>query len=545
MKRRGEARRFLSILWGEKKIGHARGHGHGHESRGKPPAPPKRFPPSLGGQGASPDFRARARARVRARFFPLLFLSGCMVGPNYTPPVLDVPDTWVGENTPDPTNEASLKTWWEVFQDPLLNKYITKAEECNYNLLVAEQNILRARAIKQISSSQLFPHLSGDLNGTKTYFSKNGPLFAIGPAANNSTVTSSPLTGLPFAVQIPQIQNLFNALFDATWELDLFGKTRRAMEAAEAEVGSAIEERNDILVSLYAEVAKNYMELRGFQTQKDLLEKNIAIFKEIDLITQAQYAAGYVNALDLEQSAANVEIAEALLPDVVGEIYRNIYTLSILLGELPENLVDELLAPNSLPQIPQTIHTGLRSDLLRRRPDIRKAERELAAATAAIGVAVASFFPTVSLLGLGGFQSLQLPELLQWGSRTWAYGADVSMPLYQGGRLVGNLHLTQAVQKAAAYTYQQVVLNALQNAESALMFYEQGLVISAKRHEVVDHTGAMVAIAGDRFLQGLTNKQAFLTTEKEWVQTQIKATQSDTALLVAAIALYKALGGGG
>lgn len=477
-------------------------------------------------------------------FLGLLFFSSCMVGPNYKPPIVEVPDTWVGETATDVLDEKALKTWWEVYQDPLLNRYIAKAEECNYDLLVAEANILRARAIKQISASQLFPHVSGDLNGTKTYFSKNGPVFAIGPAANNAAETSSPLTGLPFAVQVPQIQNLFNALFDATWELDLFGKTRRSMEVAEAEVGSAIEQRRDLLVTLYAEVAKNYMELRGFQMQKELLEKNVSLLTQIDNITKAQFAAGYVSSFDVEQSIANVQAAEALVPNVISEIYRSIYTLSVLMGELPENLVEELIVLSPLPPVPQTIHVGLRSDLLRRRPDIRKAERELAAATASIGVAVASFFPTVSLLGLGGFQSLQLPELLQWGSRTWAYGADVSMPVYQGGRLVGNLHLTQAVQKAAAYAYQQVVLNALQNAESSLVFYEQGLTTSAKRHAVVDHIGMMVAIGEERFTQGLTNKTTLLYTEKEWVQAELNAVETDTMLLLASISLYKALGGG-
>lgn len=470
-----------------------------------------------------------------------LLLTGCMVGPNYTPPVVDVPDQWTANEESESTVTS---VWWEVFNDTLLNQYIAKAEECNYDVLTAEANVLRARAIRQMSASTLFPQITADVNGTKTYFSKNGPAFAIGPAAGNAAVTSSPLTGLPFNIQIPQVQNLFNALFDASWELDLFGKTRRSVEQADALIDSAIEKKNDTLISIFAEVARSYMELRSFQAKQELVEQNIALQEETTAIIHKQFDAGYTNQLDVENSESALAQAKAQLPNIIAEIYRSIYTLSILTGELPENLVDELMPIQPLPKAPENIAVGLRSDLLRRRPDVRRAERELAAATASIGVAVASFFPTINLLGMGGFQSLQLPELLTWGSKTWAYGTDVSMPVYQGGKLVGNLHFTQAEQKAAAYTYQQVVLNALQNAEGSLISYKQDLVTCFYYAEVVNRAGASFDITRGRYVAGLVNRLDLLGVQRQWIQAKLSALESDTVLLFATVALYKALGGG-
>ncbi len=474
----------------------------------------------------------------------LLCLSGCMVGPNYAPPENLISNRWASGEEDCVSPPDVLRSWWEVFEDPLLNRYIAKAEECNYDLMTAEAHILRARALRQVSASNLFPQVNADLNGTKTYFSKNGPVFAIGPAANNASVTSSPLTALPFSVQVPQVQNLFNALFDATWELDFFGKTRRSIEVADALIGSAIEERNDLLISLFGEVARTYMELRSFQQRKQIQEEMIAVLEEIHWIKEKQWEAGLVNGIDLEQSQSVLSSAKAELPDTVAEIYRSIYTLSVLTGALPETLVDELLAAQDLPKAPSQIAMGVRSDLLRRRPDVRRAERELAAATASVGVAVASFFPTISLLGMGGFQSLQLPELLSWGSNTWAYGTDVSMPVYQGGKIMGNLHLTQAEQKAAASNYQQVVLSAIQNAESALMAYKQDQIAESSYRETVASNEKIYSLSKERFHLGLVNKNNLLESRKQLLETDLQMLFIHTRLILDSISVYKALGGG-
>jgi NodT family efflux transporter outer membrane factor (OMF) lipoprotein len=465
-----------------------------------------------------------------------------MLGPDYHTPELAIQEEWNADAAA--LTIEPLSSWWEVFEDPLLTKYIERAVEANYDVQAAEANVLRARALKQITASKLFPHVSGDLNGTKTYFSKNGPVFAIGQATGNPADTSSALTNLPFAVQVPQIQNLFNALFDASWELDLFGKNRRALESATAEWESAIEKKNDTLLSVLAEVARNYMELRSFQRRSRLIEENIALNEAQTEIVKRNVQFGYFNEIDLQTIEASLALAKAALPETTAEIYRSIYTLSILIGKPPETLIDELFLDKPMPKCPAQVAVGLRSELLKRRPDIREAERKLAAATANIGVAVASFFPATTLAGTGGFQSLVLPTLFEWGSRTWAYGADVNMPIFEGGRLVGYLHLSRADQAKAAAEYQQTILSALKDAENSLKKYEQSRLAAKDYDQNVLHNEAVVTITRERFLKGLINKIDLLNNEKQLITAELKQLDSQTTELMSLISLFKALGGG-
>ncbi|MDE3045498.1 MAG: efflux transporter outer membrane subunit [Verrucomicrobiota bacterium] len=479
---------------------------------------------------------------MRKSILLFLFLTGCAVGPDYKTPDTVVSDAWTSDEQAN--NCEPIQTWWKTFQDDLLNQYIEKAAACNYNIQTAEANILQARALRQIAASSFFPQAGLDVNATKTYFSKNGPVFTIGQSTGNSADTSSPVTGLPFALQTPQLQNLFNFLFDASWELDVFGKIRRTVEAAEAQIESAIAHRNDILISVFAEVAKNYIDLRSFQRRAELLQKNIDLLTKHAEITKISLEKGYANQLDLEEIEAQLAAAKAALPTVYSEIYRSIYTLSVLIGQPPETLVDDLLVTRPLPTPPANIAVGLRSDLLRRRPDIRYAERQLAEATAAVGIAVANFFPTVSLLANGGFQSLALPSLFNWGSRTWAYGADVNVPIFEGGQQVGTLRFTQASQSAAAAKYQQTVLSALQDAEGSLKNYQELAISTKKYDESVLHTNFVVVLTRERHLKGLVNLINLLTNEQQLVSTELTQLDSKTAELTALISLYKALGGG-
>jgi len=471
----------------------------------------------------------------------LLFLGGCAVGPNYRTPETAVPDNW--QSTPDVTEEMPPTAWWDSFHDDLLTKYIELATEYNFDLQTAESNILRAKALRKIAASQLFPQLAFDLNGTKTYFSKNGPVFAIGQSTGNQQDTTSGITGLPFSVQIPQIQNLFNALFDASWEIDLFGKTRRTIEAIQAQYESIIEHRNDVLLSVQAEVARAYIDLRKAQERARLLELNASFFEEQAAIERKRLEVGYADQFAMEEIEAQLALSQAPLPDTYAEIYRAIYTLSNLIGRLPETLVDELLPLRPLPDRPTKVAVGVRSDLLRRRPDIRFAERRLAEATAGVGVAVASFFPTISLLATGGFQSLVLPELFEWGSKTWAYGADVNMPIFQGGRLVGSLQFSRAEQAMQAVNYQQAIVNAIREAETNLKQYQEAVATTKENDKRVLHTTYVVTIGRERHIKGLVNKIDLLDNEKELASAELSQLDSRAAELTALVALYKSLGG--
>ncbi len=472
----------------------------------------------------------------------VLALSGCMVGPDYKAPEITKTE-WTG--TPDNTDSIFTDTapetaWWKIFDDPTLEKCIELAAYNNKELLAAEANILRSRALKQVAASSLWPQVNADFNATKTYFSKNGPIFA----ASTFTQGVSPVTGLPFQVQVPQIQPLYNALFDATWELDLFGKTRRSVEAAEANIGSAIELRNDILITILAEVAVNYMEIRSNQRMAELVEMNIELLEKQAEIIRVSFEKGLDNLLSSEQIEAELATARSTLPNLITQVYRGIYAIGTLTGSLPETLLDELLPVKPLPSLPQEIAVGIRSDILRRRPDVRLVERELAAATANVGVAVASFYPTITLSGDAGLQSLKIGNLFQMHSKTWSFGGDINLPVFQGGRLVGNLRANRALTEVAAYAYQQTVLSALQDAESSLVSYSEDLVTTRELNQATERNRTIVELTKQQYEKGLVAILNLLTSEQQLISAEQSELTSQTTALTDLISLYKALGGG-
>ncbi len=482
------------------------------------------------------------------KYLPLLFLlfAGCFkVGPDYK-----APENTVGNEWHEPEEEKEYTTsepeiaWWKVFHDDLLEKYIETAALSNQEILRAEAAICEARALREVAASNLFPQISADLSALKTYFSKNGPVFAITPGGGAGGGLPNINTGLPFSIQIPQIQNLFNGLFDASWEIDLFGKTRRTVELAEAHIGSAIENRNAVLISTLAEIARNYLELRSFQKRSELLQKNIQLLEESKTIVEMQFLVGTANRLDVERIVAALDSAKASLPDTHAQIYRNIYALSILTGKEPEALVDELIEAKPLPAAPDHVAIGLRSDLLRRRPDVRRAERQLAEATAGVGIAVASFYPSFTLVGDAGLQSLQIKKLFQAASRTWAYGGDLNIPIFQGGRLVGNLHAAEAECSMAGYQYQNTVLTALQEAEGSLVSYSDSLSSANLMRKSASSTRDVARLATDQYKAGLISLLGALQSQRDSVLADLNLLDKDTSALITLVTLYKALGGG-
>lgn len=474
-----------------------------------------------------------------------LLLSGCALGPNYQTPENDIVDTWGSEDEINVTStNPPVADWWKLFHDPLLDQYVEKAKENNFDLLTAESNILQARALRQIEAGSFYPQIGADVNATRTYFSKNGPLFAIGPSTGSLPGTVSSESGLPFSLQAPQMQNLYNILFDFSWEIDLFGKTKRRVEAADALVERTIDEKNDILISIIAELARNYVELRGFQEKKRLIEENISLISSQSQIIFQQLQFGLIGKIDNEQIEAALLEEKAKLPGIEAQIFKNIYMLSILTGSVPETLVHELEKAQSLPNPEREVAIGLRSDLIRRRPDIRRAERNLAAATANIGVAIASFFPTFNLIGDGGIQSLELKNLFSLASRTWAVGGDLATPIYKGGKLIGNLQAKKAETAAALYTYQQTILKALEETESAITSYSQDLKATQLKAERAEKYQTIALISNEQHKQGLIDLLKFLNAQRELNTAEETLLNSQITTLIDLIALYKAIGGG-
>ena len=474
----------------------------------------------------------------------LILLNGCMVGPDYKRPTNHIPDEWVPQplvEEVDISDEAPLTEWWEIFCDPLLTCYINLAAIYNNDILVAEANFRQARAIRMVTAAPLFPQLSADFNGTRTYFSKNGPLFEIEPPTNGNPVNGP---NAQFQVQIPQLQNLFNATLDLTWEIDLFGKTRRNIQSATAQMQALCEQRNAQLITVIAEVARNYIEIRSNQEKLSLTNENIELIEKSATIIRNRVKAGLGSQLDLERIEAELAQIRATIPNIEAALFKGIYALSVLTGNLPETLLEEMLPFQELPDIPAEVAIGIRSDILRRRPDIRQAERQLASATADIGVAVASFFPTVTLFGDEGFQSLRFSNLFSGGSKTWAFGGDVNLPIFQGGKLVGNLHATQAAQCAAVFTYRQTVLMALQEAEGAFSAFMQDLRTAKQLEDSVGRNERIVNLSNERYVKGLASLTDLLDSERQLISIQQNVLDAKTSALLDLIKLYKALGGG-
>lgn len=462
-----------------------------------------------------------------------LLLTSCLLGPNYRSPEPCISDAWTSDpccaGTPEPA-------WWELFNDPLLTRYIALAAERNLDVQIAVANLFQARAIRQTAASTLFPWITGNVSAVRDYFSKNGPVFDFGTVFNN--------TGLPFTIQIPQKQNIFTALLNVSWEIDLFGKTRRGVEAAQANLESTLENRNAVLISVLAEVARNYIDLRSAQSLGMLIEENLDLLEKQVALVSEQWEKGYVDRLRLETVEAQFAQLKATLPPICAQIYQYAYALAQLTGFLPEDLLVELLPIAPLPEPPSMVGCGLRSDLLRRRPDVREAERQLAAATANIGVAVASFFPSFTFSPSFGLQSILFRNWLELPSNMWIMGGSASIPLFEGGYLIGNLHLSEAQAVSAALYFQQMVLRALQEAETALIVYNQDRQSMLDQKSAVEHFAAFDSLTKKQFEAGYVSLTNVIESGRELNTAEQNLLQNETAVLLDLVNLYKALGGG-
>ena len=465
---------------------------------------------------------------------------GCTVGPNYHPPAASMPARW-GE-APGPasrpaarpawratTQPAELAGWWKRFNDPVLDELIEQAVAGNPTLRQAEARVRQGRAERQIAAAPLWPGVNSSASYEHFHFSKNG--FGGGAAAGGGSGGSRDL-------------NLYQAGFDAAWELDVFGKTRRSVEAAGANIGAAVEDRRDVLVSLLAEVGLNYVGLRGYQRQIAIARDNLAAQRRTLELTQLRLAGGIAIELEVAQAAAQVAATESTIQPLETSARQAIHLLSTLTGRDPMAL-SALLSPEApIPAGPPEIPLGLPSDLLRQRADIRRAERQLAAATARIGVAVADLFPSFLLTGNFGWQSTHLHDLLSGSNIAWSAGPGVSWPVFQGGAIRANIRVQTALQEQAAAAYEQTVLRALADVEDALTAYANEQVHLTNLTAAVTASGKALDVANLLFEQGLTDFLNVLIAQRALFAAQDARVRSTSALSADVVTLYKALGGG-
>ncbi len=474
---------------------------------------------------------------VRYSIFALLvvplaavLLVGCAVGPDFHRPRVAVPSAWRGVSDhataahPSITTAqpAQLVAWWKHFDDPLLTSLVERAIASNLDLRQAEARVRQARASRGIAVSGLFPEIDASAGYTRS---------------RSSNASSSSSIALP-------ARDLFQVGLDAAWELDIFGGTRRSIEAAQANLQAAEEGRRDVLVSLVAEVGVNYVSLRGFQQQILIARHNLETQKHTAAITNKRYEAGFVSRLDAANANALVATTESQIPLLESSAQAAIYSLSILLGLQPAALADELTSTQPIPTTPPEIPVGLPSELIRRRPDIRRAEAGLHASTASIGVATADLFPKFSLTGSFGSLSADLGSLSNWSSRYWSYGPTVTWPIFTAGRIQWNIELQKAIREEDLAAYEQTILTALKDVETALVAYAKDQERIQSLNVAVENNRNAVDLSTRLYVAGKSDFLNVLVAQRSLNTSEEALVQSTRSLATDLIALYKALGGG-
>jgi NodT family efflux transporter outer membrane factor (OMF) lipoprotein len=356
---------------------------------------------------------------------------------------------------------------------------------------------------------------------------------------------NQPLIGsLPLPPNFPFEYSVYQTGFDASWEIDLFGAKRRTREAATAEWEGAIESRNDAIVSLLAEVARTYVEMRGSQQRLEIARRNLKLQQEALDLSRARFQTGVAGELEVTRAAALLAGIRAAIPPLETTMRQSMYGLAVLLGREPGDLLAELLPLKPVPPAPPEVPIGLPSDLLSRRADVRRAERQLAAETARVGVAKSDWFPKLSLTGDAGFESVSLGKWFERSSEFWSLGPTVQWRALDFGRVRAEVQAQTAVQEAALATYEKAVLNSVQEAESAVVAYAQ----EQNRHgalanEVAENRRSL-DMANGLYAEGRVSYLDVIDAERSLFQSEDELAVSDQAVSVDLIALYKALGGG-
>ncbi|MCU0600006.1 MAG: efflux transporter outer membrane subunit [Desulfobacterales bacterium] len=447
------------------------------------------------------------------------------MGPDFQVPPTEVPEEWSGnasddKTSPAPLSDKDLTDWWLVFNDPALAALVERAVASNLDLKQAEARIRQARAARGIVASDLGPSMDARASYERSRFPEAGDV-------SGGVVTDQYQTG-----------------FDALWELDFFGGVRRSIEAADADLQSSIENRRDVLVTLTAEVARNYIELREFQQRTVIARQNLKAQEHNIELTRQRFQYGFVSGLDVANAQAQAATTSAQIPLLEASARQSIYNLSILLGREPAALIQEMSGESAVPEAPPAPPAGLPSDLLLRRPDIRKAYAQVHAATARIGVAESDLYPRFMITGSLVIGASNPGSSLDWDNRIWSFGPSVSLPVFDSGRIRSNIKLREALNEQEIIAYQQTVLSALKEVEDAL-------IACAKEQErrdalvsAVSFNRKAVDLSTTLYVQGETDFLSVLQAQRALLITEELLAQSSSALSSNLVALYKALGGG-
>lgn len=448
-----------------------------------------------------------------------LLVAGCAaVGPDYIPPGFTLEDKWhsnlekgLVSASPDP---PTLARWWTCLEDSLLEEIILRAARNNLDLKEARARVLEARSRIGIASAGYFPDID----------------------SSGSAIRSGSGTGTE--------SDAFYAGFDAGWELDIFGGTRREVEASQANLEAVREDLHDVLITLLAEVGVNYVDVRTLQHRIAIARENIKAQKETYELTRFRFEAGLSDELAVEQARYNLENSRSQVPMLESELEIAMNRLAILMGLTPGTVHKKLNDPGPVPAPPLVVAVGIPAEALRLRPDIRKAERELAAQTARVGVAAADLYPRFNLIGSIGLEALDLEDLFDISSRVWRIGPNVSWKLFDAGAIRENIGIQSAIREQYLIRYESAVLSALEEVENALTDY-------AKEHDrrkflasAATAAQQAVKLAQMRYQAGLVEFNTVLDAQRSLLSFQDQLARSEGTITTNLIRIYKTLGGG-
>ena len=487
----------------------------------------------------------KAALRRAAMLATLAMVGGCVVGPEHQTPQTAMPESYenqiattqpatqpstqpaAGARSGEADQAVSIAQWWRLFKDPTLDGLIARATESNLDLRLATARLAEARAQRGVVAADR--SFTVDADGSY--------------ARRQSSANALSRTARRFS-NAGDDTNHFQAGFDANWEIDIFGRVQRAVQAADADVQAAEEARNAVLVSLTAEVAREYMELRSYQRRIAIAQKNVAVQQQNYDLTTSRAQAGLVTQLDVAQAEAQLATTAAQIPALAASAAQSRHRLAVLLGVASQGVSKELLSDGPIPYAEPTLAIGLPSELLRRRPDIRQAERKLQAATARIGEAEADLLPRFSLTGAFGLESLSAADFLSHNSIFYSVGPTIRWPIFNAGRLRANVRVQNARQEQALAQYQSAVISALADVEDALVsqLNEQSRARSLRR--AVDASSTALSLSEELYSRGLSDFLQVLEAQRTLYNAEDQLAQSQRTLAVSQVQLYKALGGG-
>jgi multidrug efflux system outer membrane protein len=473
--------------------------------------------------------RARICSIFIMGFIVMALLHACApVGPNYHKPQIAVPDAWQKAITTEMARQpgATLQTWWRIFDDPVLNDLIEQSRQSNLTLKIAVSGIAASRARLGIVAGQELPNANAVGSAGRLKHSDHGPFKQMSPPGGFEG------------------QNMFRLGVDAMWEIDVFGRIRREIEAAGAEYEASVEDYRDVLVSLFAEVAMAYVDFRACQRQIQCAEANAAIQRKMLELTRERFKSGVSSKLDTAQAMSNLANTEAAIPQFRVRLNAIINRLAVLLNFDTETLQEKLGGPAPIPLARENIGIGVPADLLRQRPDIRMAEKELAAKTAMIGVATADLYPRFAISGFFGLETGAFSDLGGGSSLAWGIKSPVKWNFFSGGKVRSNITFHKEIAQQGLLKYEETVLEAMEEVKNAIVAHSQEKIRRNWLLAAVAATKEAVDLVVVQYETGLTDFNNVLDTQRSLFTQQDELVASQANVVLDLIRLYKALGGG-